>query len=146
MSLILWEPTEVRSLSRNMDSLMRESMAWPLYGPFSLFFEDGRDQWMPIDIQHTEDDVVVKASLPGVKLDDVDISISGDTLTIKGEIQADEETKQGEYVCRERFIGQFCRSVDLPEGLDADKTEAVMDDGILTLTIPRSEAAKSPRA
>ena len=58
---------------------------------------------MPLDIEQTKDHLVVKASLPGVKLEDVDISISGGVLTIKGEIKEEEETKEAEYVCRERF-------------------------------------------
>ena len=143
MNLILWRPdSEVTSLSRSMDRLLEESLTWPLYRP-SSFFEDGGYQWIPLDIQQTGDHVVVKASLPGVKLEDVDISITGDVLTIKGELKAEEETKKAEYVYQERFSGEFSRSVVLPpEGLDTEKAKAVMENGILTLTIPRSEEAK----
>jgi HSP20 family protein len=142
MNLILWRPdSEVRSLSRTMDRLMEEALTWPVYRPFS-FFEDGGYEWLPLDIQKTDDHVVVKASMPGVKLEDVDISISGDVLTIKGEIKSEEETKKAEYVCHERFSGEFSRSVMLPEGLDTEKAEALMENGILTLTIPKSEEAK----
>jgi HSP20 family protein len=142
MNLILWKPeSEVTSLGRSMNRLLSESLAWPLYRPFS-FFEDGGYQWMPVDIQQTEKNVVVKASIPGVKLEDVDISFTDRVLTIKGETKEEEETKEGEYVYKESYSGEFSRSVELPEGLNVEKAEAVMENGVLTLTVPRLEEAK----
>jgi HSP20 family protein len=120
---------------------MEDVLTWPDYRPFT-FFGNGLYEHMPLDIEQTKDQLVIKVSLPGVKLEDVDISISGNVLTIKGETKEEEKTKEAEYVCRERFIGEFSRSLSLPEGLDTEKAEAVMANGILTLTIPKSEEAK----
>jgi HSP20 family protein len=90
----------------------------------------------------TDKDVVVKATLPGVNAEDVDISISGDLLTIKGEHSEEEEVDEGDYIHRERRIGTFSRSVSLPVSVDSNKADAVFDNGILTLTLPKKEAAK----
>ena len=142
MNLILWRPEgEATSLGRTIDRMLRESMTWPLYEPLS-FFGDDEHFFMPVDVQQTKDSVVVKASLPGVKLDDVDISITDHVLTLKGEMKAEEETKEAEYVYKESFSGEFSRSVGLPEGLDTEKAESKMGNGILTVTIPRLEEAK----
>ena len=129
--LVLYRPSELTGLRR----MLRESLSWPLYEPFTFFGDDGR-MFMPVDIQQTKDNVIVKSVLPGVKLEDVDISIEDCVLTIKGEI------KEAEYIHRESFTGDFCRSVTLPDGLDADKAEATMENGVLTVTIPRLEEAK----
>ena len=142
MSLILWRPEGVvTSLGRTMGCMLRESMTWPLYEPFS-FFGDDEHFFMPIDIEQTKDSVVVKASLPGVKLEEIDISVTDNVLTLKGETKAEEETKEAEYVYKESFSGEFSRSMKLPQGLDTEKAEGTMEDGILTLTIPRLEEAK----
>ena len=140
-SMILYRPTEITSFGREIDRMLRDSLTWPLYEPFT-FFGDGRYSFMPLDIQQTKDNVTVKVSLPGVKLEDVDISIEDCVLTIKGEMKEQEETKEAEYIHRESFVGEFCRSVTLTDGLDADKAEATMENGVLTVTIPRLEEAK----
>ena len=91
-----------------------------------------------MDIYQTPNEVVVKAALPGLKPEDVNIDIAGDTLTIKGESKAEQEIKREDYLYREKRYGAFCRSVLLPSGLKADKAEATMEDGILTVTIPKA--------
>jgi HSP20 family protein len=80
---------------------------------------------LPIDIYHTPNEVVVKASLPGVKPEDVDITISGDTLTIKGETKTEEEVKREDYLYQERRYGSFSRTIALPSSLQTDKAEAL---------------------
>lgn len=142
-SVVLWEPiSETRTLSA-MNRMLEETLSWPLYHyhrPHS-FFADGA-RLMPIDIYDSGDNVIVKASLPGVKLEDVDITIRDNFLTIKGEFKTEKELEKAESVCQERFSGEFTRSVTLPEGLNTDKAEAVMDQGVLTLTIPKSEEVR----
>ena len=86
--------------------------------------------------------MVVKTSLPGVKPEDVDVTISGDILTIKGEVKTEEEVEQANYLRQERRYGSFQRSLQLPESLKADQAEARFDNGVLTLTIPRAEEAR----
>jgi HSP20 family protein len=95
-----------------------------------------------LDVYQTPNEIVVKATMPGVKPEDVDIDITGDTLTIKGERKAEQEVKREDYLYQERRYGAFSRSVVLPSGLKSDKTEATMEDGVLTLTIPKAEEVK----
>jgi HSP20 family protein len=86
--------------------------------------------------------VVVKATVPGVKPEDMEITITGDTLTIKGETKAEKEIKQEDYICQECRYGSFSRTVTLPAGLKTDKAEATFENGVLTLTIPKAEEVK----
>jgi len=139
MSITRWEPfRELMSLRQAMDRLMEESFVRPsrILGLF------GEEAHPPIDMYQTPNEVVVKATLPGVKPDDVDITITGDTLTIKGETKATEEVKREDYLYQEHRYGAFSRSVTLPPALLSEKAEATFENGILTLTIPRAEEAK----
>jgi HSP20 family protein len=88
---------------------------------------------------------VVKAALPGLKPEDVSIDITSETLTIRGENKAEQEIKKEDYLYQERRYGAFSRSLVLPSGLKPDKAEATMEDGVLTLTIPKAEGVK-PKA
>jgi HSP20 family protein len=113
--------------------------------PFSLltdntsFFQD----WSPsVDIYEDKDKYVVKAELPGMRRDDIEVSMNGDTLTISGERKQEEEKKEGQNYRSERFFGRFQRSITLPAEVQANKIDASYKDGILTITLPKSEAAK----
>lgn len=97
----------------------------------------------PIDVYQTEDEVVVKASLPGVDIQDVDISITGDVLTIKGEMKEEKEVKEENFILKEMRRGSFSRSINLPPNLEPDKAEAEFEKGILTIRIPRREKPKT---
>ena len=137
-SLIRWEPfEELISLREAMDRLFEESFVrpWSLWP--SLW-----EGTVPVDMYETEDSVVVTAAVPGVKPEDIDITVTGDTLTIKGEVKAEKELEKANYICRERRYGTFSRSVSLPAGLETDKAEATFENGILRLTIPKAEHAK----
>ena len=101
--------------------------------------DDGRG--IPVDMHQTLNEVVIKAELPGVKQEEVEINISGDVLTIKGETKY-ENVEQGDYLCHECRYGSFNRSITLPGGLKSDKAEATFEDGILTLIIPKAEEVK----
>jgi HSP20 family protein len=139
MDLVRWDPfREMTSLRDAMDRLFEESFVRP-----SRFWPDylGRGE-LPVDMYQTANDVVVKASLPGVKPEEVDITVSGDTLTIKGEHKEEQEVKQEDYFRKERYYGAFSRSLILPVQVQSDKAEAVFEDGILTLTIPKVEEVK----
>jgi len=139
MSIVRWEPfRDFMTWREAMDRLFQESFVGP-----------GRREWLapaegtlPLDMYQTEDSVVVKSAVPGVKPDDIDITISGNTLSISGETKEEEEVTEENYIRRERRHGSFSRSVVLPEGVDPDKAEATFDDGILTLTIPKVPEAK----
>jgi HSP20 family protein len=90
----------------------------------------------------TPSEVVIKAALPGVNPEEIDIAITGDTLTIKGETKAEEEIKREDYLYQEHRYGTFRRAVTLPGGVNSDKAEASFENGILTLTIPKADEIK----
>ena len=95
-----------------------------------------------INMLQTDNDVVINASIPGVKPDDINISITGDNLTIRGEIQEDEEFKDANYHIKEFRYGNFSRSIPLPSKVDTDKAKAEFENGVLTLTLPKVEEVK----
>jgi HSP20 family protein len=95
-----------------------------------------------VDVHQTADEIVVSASLPGLKAEDVDITITGQTLSIRGEFKADEKVERDQYLYRERRFGTFHRQVELPVRVQGDATTATFDDGVLTLKIPKAEEVK----
>lgn len=139
MSLKRWEPFEdLVSLRDAMNRLFEESWVRPRGG----WVWPSLTGTLAIDMYETDQAIVVKTSVPGMDPDDIDITIHGDTLTIAGESQVDEEVKEENYIRRERRYGSFSRSVALPGGVLADKAEAEFENGMLTLTIPKAEEAK----
>ena len=103
-----------------------------------------RDGWSApaIDMYQTDDEIVVKASLPGVKADEVQINITGEILTIKGETKQVEEKKDKAWHMREQRWGTFERAIALPTEVTADKAKAEFENGILTITLPKAEEVK----
>ena len=95
-----------------------------------------------IDLYQTADDVVIKASLPGVNAKDLNISVTGDALTLQGEVQEEKETEGAQYHVKERRYGNFTRSIALPAAVVADKADAQFENGILTLRLPKAEEVK----
>lgn len=142
MAIERWHPfTELMSLRQAMDRLFEDSFVRP-----SRALEGLSEVARPaLDIYQSPNEVVMKAALAGVKPNDVNIDITGDTLTIKGESKAEQEVKREDYLYQERRYGAFSRTVILPSGLKSDKAEATMEDGVLTLTIPKAEEVK-PKA
>jgi len=139
MSMIRWQPLpELISLRQAMDRLFEDSFVTPS----RILSTISPGMATPIDMYQTDNEVIVKAATPGVKPEEVDITITGDTLTIKGEIKAEEKVKREDYIYQEHRYGTFSRSVTLPSGLNTDKAKADFDNGILTLTIPKSEEIK----
>jgi HSP20 family protein len=96
----------------------------------------------PLDVYQTENEVVVKAALPGVKPEELDITLADNTLTIKGEHKEEQEAEENEYLYRERYYGTFSRSVAMPVKVDSNKAEATFEEGVLTLTLPKAEEIK----
>jgi len=121
-----------------MDRLFDESVLQPM----RVWREGAERMPLDIDMYQTDKDVVVKAALPGVKPEEVDITVTGDTLTIKGEHKEEREEKQEGYLLKERSYGSFYRTLAIPAPVRSDKIEAVFDNGVLTLTMPKEEAAK----
>ena len=135
-NLTRWEPArEMMTLREAMDRLFDDAFTRPL----SI-----RDGWSSpaIDMYQTDEEIVVKASLPGFKADDVQINITGDVLTIRGELKHEEEQKEKAWHMREQRWGSFERSVALPTNVVADRANADFENGILTITLPKAEEAK----
>lgn len=139
MSMIRWEPAkDLMSLRQALDKLFEESFVRP--SGFNLGIGGAKD--IPVDIYQTDNDVVVKANLPGIKPEEADISITGNVLTIKAERKEEKEEKNKDYVRKENYYGLISRSIDLPVDVTAEKSNAVFENGILILTLPKIEAIK----
>jgi HSP20 family protein len=133
-----WEPLREMQRMRNMlDRMMdRAFLDTPFLGGFT-------EEWgVPIDVYQTDDDVIVKATMPGVKPEDIHISITGDTLNIRAEASEEREEEGLRYHLRERRTGSFSRSVLLPASVNADQAKAEFENGVLTLTLPKTEGVK----
>lgn len=134
MAITRWEPfREVATLRNAMDRLFDDRFFQPLRS-----FE-GLNFGVPMDVYEEADKYVVEATLPGLRAEDVDISLQGTTLTISGEIPY-VETDNRNYLLRERMGGRFSRSITLPVEVQSDSVEAVFHDGVLHLTLPKSPA------
>jgi len=137
-NLIRWEPArEMMTLREAMDRLFDDAFTRP------LSLRDGWSASAPaIDMYQTNDEIIVKAAVPGMKADDVQINVTGELLTIKGEMKEQEEKKEKAWHIREQRWGSFERSVALPTVVVADKTKAEFENGILTVTLPKAEEVK----
>jgi HSP20 family protein len=103
-------------------------------------------EWAPaMDVLTKNGDLVVRAELPGVKLEDVDITVQDRVLTISGVRKVEEETERGGYYVRERRHGSFSRSMTLPEGVNEENIRARFEDGVLEVTIQGAAAVREPR-
>ncbi len=135
-NLTRWEPMrEMMTLREAMNHLFDDAFTRPL----SISAVSA----MPaIDLYQTDDEIVVKAALPGIKPDEVQISVTGDVLTLRGEFKRQEEQKEATWHIREQRSGIFERSVMLPTEVQTDKSKADFENGILTITLPKAEAVK----
>ena len=139
--IIRWNPfREMASLQNTMDRMFAD----PLIGP-EREWRSSTSWQLSLDVVESDDDFVVKASVPGINPDDLDITLSGKTLIIKGETKEETENEEGKYHLRERHYGSFSRSVALPTEINDKEVEASYDAGVLTLTLPKSEAVKPKR-
>ena len=136
-NLTRWEPIrEMMTLREAMDRLFDDAFTRP------LSLRDGGWSTPAIDMYQTDNDVIVKAALPGFKAEDVQINVTGDVLTIRGEMKHEEEQKDKSWHIREQRWGSFERSVSLPTNVVSDKAQADFDNGILTITLPKAEEVK----
>lgn len=129
---------ELVSLRQAMDRLFEDSFVRPR--PWGSGADTGAR--LPLDITNTPDALVVSASLPGIRPEDVEITVEDGTLTIRGESHAERETTEGETLISEIQHGSVSRAVALPTGLEPDKATATFEHGVLHLSIPRAEAVK----
>ena len=135
-NLIRWEPMrDMITLREAMDHLFDQAFTHP------LGMTGGR--MLPaVDVYQTEEDVVVRAALPGIQADDVHIAVTGDVLTIKGEMKEQANRQEKSYHLREQRYGAFERTLSLPTAVVSDKAKAEFEDGVLVVTLPKAEEVK----
>ncbi len=136
-NLTRWEPVrEMMTLREAMDRLFDDAFTRP------LSVRDGGWSTPAIDMYQTDDEVVVKAALPGFNADEVQINVTGDLLTIRGEMKSEEEQKEKSWHIREHRWDSFERSISLPTDVVSDRADAAFENGILTIKLPKAEEVK----
>lgn len=145
-TLTRWEPfRELTDMRRSMDRMMERFFEDPFVST-PLWTQRNGGAWsLALDVAEDADNYVVKASVPGINPDDIEITLTDNVLTIKGEVKEETETKETNWHVRERRYGSFMRSVTLPAPVEADKVEATNEHGVLTLRLPKAEAVKPKR-
>ena len=137
-------PSPMRASEREIDRAFRDFFHWPRLRemePFA-FPRDLRMQVPSLDVYEEKSDVVVKAEMPGMSKDDIDITLSDSTLTLKGEKKKEEEVKEKDYYRCERQYGSFYRTVELPSEVKSDGVKATFKDGILEVRLAKSAESK----
>ena len=126
---------ELDRLRRQLDRMMRDNEPMPFRGP-------GRGVFPLLNLTEDDSSYYLRAELPGVKSDDLDINATDNNISINGERKLPEENENARFHRRERDFGRFSRAITLPGKIDSDKISANMADGMLTITIPKAESAK----
>ena len=126
---------ELERMRRDLDRLAGEF-------PGSVFRLPTAGVFPLVNVTEDQNNYYVRAELPGVKADELDISVTGETLTLSGERNLPEESEKASYHRREREAGSFSRVISLPTRLDVDKVNAHAEDGVLTVVLPKAESAK----
>ena len=138
-TLIRWDPfSDAVSLRDAMDHLFEESFIQPRMAAQ----RNGGAGRLPIDLVENQNELIVKASVPGMKPEDIEITVVGDSLTIQGTSQGEVKQEKERYVLQERRFGSFQRTLSLPVAVQAEKAHADFENGVLTLTLPKVEEIK----
>ena len=138
MVLQRWYPfAEIRRMNRAFNR------PWDDRGQ-AIGYDDGR--WnIPVDVAQEGDDIVVRASVPGLKPEDITVTLEDGLLTIEGETASESKVNESDYLLRERRVGRFRRSLRLPDTVDAGKAQPSYENGVLTIAVPKQEARKARR-
>lgn len=151
MAMEPWDPfVQAVSLPEAMSRLLQDSIVRPSRGRSGRRRGDGgglsAEAMLPVDVEESDDSYTIRASLPGVRPDDVQIQIAGNTVTLRGEMQEEREERPDQRVIlRERRMGVFARTLALPTPVDADHAEATYDNGELILRLPKAQPARTRR-
>ena len=139
MVLQRWDPfRDLRRMEMTVDRL------WRGHRPHANGSTSDAESWaIPLDVVRDGEAVVVRASIPGVKPEDVKVTIDESVLTVTGHTETEQTTEQGTYLMRERRTGSFRRSLRLPDSVDAEKAVSTYEAGVLTVTLPKIEAKKA---
>ena len=133
------ESGELVTLRGAIDHLFHESFV----RPWAALFPSGTRTGMALDVYDQDDKIVVEATMPGVKPEDIDIRIQGDVLTIRSEAKQEKEVSKDRYSYKERSYGAVQRSLTLPSSVNADQAEAKLDNGVLKLSLPKVEQQRA---
>ena len=133
-TVVRWDPfRDITSLRDEMNRLFNRSLGEP----------SGAQSWSPpVDVLEQPDAIVVRAELPGLKPEDIDIEVDENVLTIRGERRFEETVEDGRYYRLERSYGRFQRSLGLPQGVKPDEISADFDQGVLEVRVPKAEEVK----
>lgn len=134
---------EMLSLRQAMDRLFQEAFVRP--GGMTAGSGQGGGMGLALDLLEDEENLVVTAGLPGVKPEDIEVSVQGDLLTIRGEARAESESGRGQFHRRERSYGSFFRQIQLPVRVQSESAEARFENRVLTLRLPKAEEARERR-
>ncbi len=146
-AMVRWDPfRELRHMEREIDrefhGPFRELLGWPMLWHRPM----GDSMYGPsVDVLDKGDHYIVQVEVPGMRKEDIDLSISENVLTISGEWKRGETSRDEDYVLRERFYGSFHREIGLPYGVDGSKVKASYDNGVLEVTIPKTAEAKAKK-
>ncbi len=134
MALLRWRRPEIATIFDEMDRLMRTVLP-------RTFALEAEEAWVlpPVDIYETDKDVIVKAHIPGVKKEDLEVTVRDNAVTIRGEIKQEEEIREENYHCRELRYGSFARTVPLPVPVKEEEVTATFENGVLTIRAPKVE-------
>jgi len=142
MSIVKWSPLkELEEMRKDMDRLFED-----FFAPVTR-----RRRWLKpevgvvvpnIEMYDRKNEIVLKAELPGVHKEDIDLTITKDSLTLKGEVKKEEEVKEEDYYACERSYGSFTRTIALPVEVDSEKAKASFKNGVLEIVLPKREEAK----
>lgn len=146
-TLTRYEPfREMTTFSRAMDRIFDQMMGESLFDMPTLWQRgDEQSGSLALDVAEQDDKFIVKASVPGIEPEDIEVTLNEGVLTIKGETKDDREVKEENYHLRERRFGSFVRRITLPNNIDAQNVEATNENGVLTLTLPKAEEVKPHR-
>jgi len=141
-ALTRWEADPFLDLRRDMDRMFERFWRLSGFEPFEEVLWPSRTFAPALDVSEIDDHVRVTAELPGLDKDDVEISVDGDNLVLSGEKKQEDERREGGYHRAERYYGAFSRRIPLPCDVNFDKAEATFKNGVLTVTLPKTEEAK----
>jgi HSP20 family protein len=139
MSISRWDPwSDIASFRDAMDTLLCESFVMPQRGGTVGAFG------VPLDVRETDNEYVIQAELPGIRLEDVHLQVKDNTLQISGEVKHEQQEQgQGQWLRRERQYGRFQRTLTLPRPVESDQANAEFEHGILTVTLPKAQEARA---
>lgn len=124
---------------------VREEESWAAPSSFSQADNDATEGQLTIDVYQTENDIVIKSTIAGVKPEDLDVSINNDMVTVKGERKNEEVVENGNYYYQECYWGSFSRSVLLPVDVLPEKADASLKNGILTIRLPKADTTRTKK-